>query len=384
MSMYLLSKCRFSGYRADGTRVLPGGKGDAPDPDPNIGLSAQRQIELAEKQYEDYKNDYAPFLKEQMRQSLDISADQNRRATEMQTYQLGRAQLMDRRYDSVQVPLEDELIAKARAYNETDEQERMARTAGEDVATAFNGAEGRIMRGLAARGVRAGSGASMAALGGLETQRALAEASAINKTRQAAKDIGWTRMGEAAALGRGLPSFGSTSAGLSLSAGDQAFRTGTAGVGLVSGASGTSNAAYSSGGSLYGGAGSTLNSLHAAQSSAAASGGDGGWGALAGGIAGSFFGPMGTAVGSQLGKSLTSGGKTTSGSTSGSDVRLKFDIRRIGQTGYNLPIYTFRYKHDPEQLVVGVMAHEVAAVRPEAYIPRGFDGVHDAVDYSKL
>ena len=260
----------------------------------------------------------------------------------------------------------------------------MARTAGEDVATAFNGAEGRIMRGLAARGVRAGSGASMAALGGLETQRALAEASAINKTRQAAKDIGWARLGEAAALGRGLPSFGSTSAGLSLGAGQQAFATGTSGVGLVGQASGVSNSSYSAGGGLYSGAAGSLNSQYAAQSSGGGGGDGGGWGALVGGVAGSFFGPMGTALGAQLGKSLTSGGGSTGGSTGGSDVRLKFDIRRIGQTGYNLPIYTFRYKHDPEQLVVGVMAHEVAAVRPEAYIPRGFDGVHDAVDYSKL
>lgn len=381
MSMYTLSKCRFSGYRADGTRNLPGGKGDGPDPDPNVGLAAQRQIELAEKQYQDYKTDYAPFLKQQLRQSLDIAAEQNKRATEMQSYQLGRAKMMDNRYDTVQIPLEDELVGKARAYNEQDEQERMARTAGEDVASAFSGAEGRIARGLAARGIRSGSGASMAALSGMETQRALAEASAINKTRQAAKDIGWTRLGEAAALGRGLPSFGATSAGLSLGAGQQAFATGTSGVGLVSGASGTNNAAYSTGGGLYSGAAGALNSQYATQSAASASGDSGGgWGALVGGVAGSFFGPMGTALGAQLGKSLTSGG----GSTGGSDVRLKFDIRRIGQTDYNLPIYTFRYKHDPEQLVVGVMAHEVAAVRPEAYIPRGFDGVHDAVDYSKL
>lgn len=372
MSMYLLSKCRFSGYRADGTRVLPGGKGDAPDPDPNIGLSAQRQIELAEKQYEDYKNDYAPFLKEQMRQSLDVSADQNRRATEMQTYQLGRAQLMDRRYDSVQVPLEDELIAKARAYNETDEQERMARTAGEDVATAFNGAEGRIMRGLAARGVRAGSGASMAALGGLETQRALAEASAINKTRQAAKDIGWTRLGEAAALGRGLPSFGSTSAGLSLGAGDQAFRTGTAGVGLVAGASGASNAAYGAGSSIYGSAGSTLNSMYSTQMQ--------GYGIQASNDPTNAV--LGAAVGA--GMAYMTGGMSAAGAKAGSDVRLKFDIKRIGMTDDGLPVYTFRYKHAPEQVVMGVMAHEVAQVKPEAYIAGGFDGFHDAVDYAKI
>lgn len=262
----MLIPSKFCGYGPGGIRRLPGGgKGDAPAPDPNIGVAATRQIELAENQYRDFKTNYAPFLQEQMQQGLRISREQNERATEMQEYQLGRAQLMDSRYDNVQIPLENDLIAKARAYNEGDEQERMARTAGEDVAAAFSGAEGRLARGLAARGIRAGSGASMAALGGMETQRALAEVSAVNKTRQAAKDIGWTRMGEAAALGRGLPSFGSTSAGLSLGAGQQAFSTGTAGVGLVGGASGASNSGYTAGGGLYSSAAGSLNSQYATQ-----------------------------------------------------------------------------------------------------------------------
>lgn len=247
-----------------GGMPLHGGKGgDAPEPDPNIGIAAQRQMDLAQEAYRDYKGEFQPLLLDQTRQAIRVAEDQNERATEMQTYQLGRAKTMDDRYDTVQIPLEDQLIGEAKAYNEDAERERMARTAGEDVGAAFSGAQDRIQRGLSARGVRMGSAAATAALGGLDTQRALAEASAVNKTRQAAKDIGWTRLGEAAALGRGLPSFGSTSAGLSLGAGQQALGAGTAGVGIVGSASGTNSAGYGASSNMFGSAASALNQQYA-------------------------------------------------------------------------------------------------------------------------
>lgn len=246
-----------------GGMTLHGGKGDAPEADPNIGIAAQRQMDLADEAYRDYKTEFQPLLINQTRQAIRIADDQNQRATQMQTYQLGRAKAMDDRYDNVQIPLEDQLISQAKAYNTDAEQERMARQAGEDVGASFAGAQDRIQRGLSARGVRMGSAAATAALGGLDTQRALAEASAVNKTRQAAKDIGWTRLGEAAALGRGLPSFGSTSAGLSLNAGQQALGAGTAGVGIVGSASGVNNAGYGASSNMFGSAASALNQKYA-------------------------------------------------------------------------------------------------------------------------
>ena len=262
----MLIPSKFSGYRRDGTRqVLGGGKGGAPAPDPNVGQAAREQIQLARDQYSDFKTDYAPFLKEQMAQGLRISNEQNQKQTALQDYQLGRSKIMDTRWDTTQVPLEDDIISRAKAYNEPAEQERMARTAQEDVGAAVSNAEGQIGRGLAARGIRAGSAAGTAAFGGLALQRALAEASAVNKTRQAAKDIGWTRLGEAAALGRGLPGFGSTSAQLSMGAGQAAFGAGTAGVGLVGNASGAANAAATTSSGIYGSATSALNTQYGNQ-----------------------------------------------------------------------------------------------------------------------
>lgn len=64
-----------------------------------------------------------------------------------------------------------------------------------------------------------------------------------------------------------------------------------------------------------------------------------------------------------------------------SDRRLKTDIKRVGiHTETGIPIYTFRYKGSP-MTVMGVMADEVAAVRPEAV---GDIAGYQMVDYAEL
>ena len=65
----------------------------------------------------------------------------------------------------------------------------------------------------------------------------------------------------------------------------------------------------------------------------------------------------------------------------GSDIRLKDNIKKIGQSidGYN--IYKFRYLDSPKEYI-GVMAQEVQARKPEAVVElsNGYYGV----DYSQL
>lgn len=60
-----------------------------------------------------------------------------------------------------------------------------------------------------------------------------------------------------------------------------------------------------------------------------------------------------------------------------SDRRLKTAIRKVGEFADGLGIYTFRY-HGSKQRVRGVMADEVAALRPWALGPKtaGFDTVN--------
>jgi len=66
-----------------------------------------------------------------------------------------------------------------------------------------------------------------------------------------------------------------------------------------------------------------------------------------------------------------------------SDRRLKCDIVRVGTTPVlGLPLYAFSYVWDRGKRVIGVMADEVARVRPSAVVdhPSGFK----AVDYGQI
>ena len=48
-----------------------------------------------------------------------------------------------------------------------------------------------------------------------------------------------------------------------------------------------------------------------------------------------------------------------------SDIRLKTDIRQVGTTAHDLPLYAFRYIGNDDQYE-GVMAQDVLKVMPSA------------------
>jgi len=64
-----------------------------------------------------------------------------------------------------------------------------------------------------------------------------------------------------------------------------------------------------------------------------------------------------------------------------SDIRLKTDIRQVGTTAHNLPLYTFRYIGKDGQYE-GVMAQDVLKVMPIA-VSVGEDGYY-RVNYGML
>lgn len=78
---------------------------------------------------------------------------------------------------------------------------------------------------------------------------------------------------------------------------------------------------------------------------------------------------------------VASGSNGGAGGSSFSDVRLKEDVSAIGMTALGLPLYRFRYKGLPD-VWEGVMAQDVAMVRPDAIIDGPFGYL--AVDYAKL
>jgi hypothetical protein len=64
-----------------------------------------------------------------------------------------------------------------------------------------------------------------------------------------------------------------------------------------------------------------------------------------------------------------------------SDIRLKRDIAPVGRLADGIGLYRYRYLWS-DTLQVGVMAHEVAALKPDA-VQRGADG-YLRVDYARL
>lgn len=105
-----------------------------------------------------------------------------------------------------------------------------------------------------------------------------------------------------------------------------------------------------------------------------------------------FNNPMGNALGLGLGAAglysmLGSGAAAASpsllagaGLLSFSDVRLKTDIKKLGEREDGLGVYSYRYKGDSTPQV-GVMAQEVLKVKPEAV--HDIDGLL-AVDYGAI
>ncbi len=258
---------------------------DVPPPDPSIGEAQRRMADLAERQQTWYETNVAPSVLNQMQQNTDIAkrvADSN---LQVQDFQTGLMRQYNDRYWNTQVPLEDQLISQARSYNEPAEQEKMAGTAGADVEQAFNTSNQDLQRSLSLRGINGSSPAAIAAMSASADNKALAKAGAMNKTREAARQLGWTRLGEAAALGKGLPSFGSTSASLATGAGSGAVGAGQAGMGAAGAAAGVNASQTSSLGNLWGNYGNLGLGLYNAQVQGSKSNDSaGGWMAGIGGI----------------------------------------------------------------------------------------------------
>ena len=73
--------------------------------------------------------------------------------------------------------------------------------------------------------------------------------------------------------------------------------------------------------------------------------------------------------------------KPTNPTIQPSDIELKHDVVRLGSLADGIGLYRFQYNWS-DQVYVGVIAQEVAAVRPDAVL-RGDDG-YLRVDYARL
>jgi hypothetical protein len=237
-------------------------------------------------------------------------------------------------------------------------------------------------------------------------------ASAANKTRQAADQVGLSTKMQMYGGMRGLAGLGATNAGLAtgamgagigaVGAGTSAIGTGYGSMNAGIGAMGIGNSAL--GAMQSGAAGMTnANSSYLNANNANFAGAQSGMSSGIQGL-GSYTSlgqkasemnnandPFGTILGAAagMGSAYLTGGLSASGAAAGkagtgifSDRRLKTDIEAIGKLDNGLTVYRYRYKAGGPMLL-GVMADEVAVLKPEAYIPNVV-GDYAAVDYAKL
>jgi len=354
--------------RPFGGMTLEGGKGggSAPSPDPNIGLAQKQLADLAVEQWDNFKTDIWPEIKEQYYAQDARAAEQFELDKTIQLKQMAIADEEYARRREVFRPIEDQQIAEAMEAGGAADQEKYAALALGDARMAAD-REGRDaemrMQSYGIDSQRWSLPRVMVRAVGVNNSAL--EARAANMARQGAEQLGWAKRVDALALGSGQFGNQATSTGLALNAGNSALNAGQTSFGNAVGMSGAYNGATSTAMSGWNSVGQlgvdkykADVSAYSAQQQANASG-SAGFGSLAG----------------QLGAAWIS---------KGSDRRIKKNIEFLATMTNGLGVYSFEYKDEFKPRwgygqYVGFMADEVEQVVPEA-VDVGDDG-YKTVNY---
>lgn len=342
------------------------GSKKAPPPDP-------AQQELARTQ--------AQAMRDQMTFNKDVYADMKSMADRQD--QLGREQFEWQRglsndakarsdkYDALFDATTGKQIAafsdQVDKYDTAAERDRIAGRAITDVQSGMGRAYSNFGRMAGLRGINPGSAAYLSSLSDMALEGGLATAAAGTMAQEAARREGLQLRATAAGLGGSLGGLASSSLGQASGMGMTSLGAAGAGMSALGGAASTYNQGQGAAINWGSSANSTFNSVwdqayKRSQSS-------GGFGDFAGNVLGKGLGAWASASGANL--------------AIGSDRRLKTDITPVGRMDNGLTVYRYRYKAGGPSML-GVMADEVAILKPEAYVKGGAGSGFDAVDYSKL
>jgi len=347
---------KHSGYQS-GVRLYPGGKGgsSAPPPDPALIAAQIRSMGIQDSAIAKMMANadaMMPLQKEQMQFGLDSSRTAYNQSQADREWMLGRRGNLS--------GLQDTLLSDAREFNTDARREQLAGQANADVTSAFNNVQGQQQRALSRMGVNPSSGRSLAMNNQTSIAQAAATASAMNKTREAARLEGYSLTDRATNALSGYPAMSAAATGAGAGYGAMGLSTANAGLaGMNSGYGAGSTAAGQMGSNaagMYGAMGSYKNG----QDQIAASNDP--WNSILGAA---------TGVGMSWGLSKLS------------DRRMKTHITPVGRLDNGLTVYSYQYKFGGP-FMLGVMADEVSVLKPEAYVKGGGDRGYDAVHYSKL
>lgn len=338
--------------------ICGGGKSVQNQYDPQIGQSAAQMAQTSKEALDWSKQYYADVITPMMQQQNEASLKAQGQMGNLYDLQAQQMQLASDRYKEYGIPAENKYYQMAQQYSEPAEYERQAALAKGDMQTAQQGQQAQAIRQMGAMGINPASPAFASAMADASVRNAAAEASAMNRARQGAKQLGMALTSDAAnfASGKGasnIAMFGQGAQGASSGAfgvANQNLATGMqAGSGVQQGY-GQALQGYGNIMGNYTSLGNTAMQASAAQQAA-------GMSAL-GSIAG-----VGTAFALK------------------SDMRLKENIEPVGKLPSGIGVYKFDYI-DGAKDQIGVMAQEVLPIIPEAVLV-GDDGYY-MVDYGKL
>lgn len=333
------------------------------DYDPQIGESARQVADTSRealewsKQY--YQDTVAPLLKQQTEASVKAQAQMGN----LYDLQAEQMKLASDRYKQYGIPAEEHYYNMVSQYNEPAEMERQAALAKGDVGQAIQNQNAALGRQMGSMGIDPTSGAAISARNTASVMNSAAEASAMNRARNAARTLGMQLTGDAANFGRGGLAAVST-----MGAGAQNASAGAAGA-----ANSALTGGINAGQGVQQGYGQAINGYSNVMGNYTSLGNTSMQANAQ--TQGAMWGALGSAVGVGAGIAIKS------------DARFKHNIKAVGELPSGITVYSFEYKPEfqeagDEGMFVGVMAQEVEPIIPEAVITRA-DG-YKLVNYSLL
>lgn len=330
------------------------GSSSTPAPDPRLVEAQIRSMGIQDGaigKVLQNSDDLMPLQKQQMQFGLDTAHTAYDQSQEDRTWMLGKRDQLS--------GIQDTLASDAANFNLPERQNRMFDEANADVDSAFSNARDQGARGLSRMGVTPGSGKSMMMSNQMDMAQAAAKSSAAMKVRAAARAEGFALTDRANNALAGYPamSAGATGAGAGY---------GASGLALANGGLAGMNSGYGTAAGMAGAMGSNATGMYGAEANYKL-----GQDRLA-----ADNDPMKTLLGAGV-------GIASSYLMKPSDRRLKTNITVAGVMNNGLTVYRYRYKAGgPFEL--GVMADEVAVIRPQAYVRGGAGNGFDAVNYAML
>jgi hypothetical protein len=200
-----------------GSSLLSDGP-DIPGPDPNIGTASREQIALNRDIFNDYRDNERPWMRNITEEALAIQRGNSARSQALSDYQLDSMRRNDQRYWGVGVPFENRLLEDVNRFDSQAYKDGLVNQALADTQAQFSNAQAQQQRGLARMGVNPNSGRFQALGAQMAIEQAKAMATAANKTRQAADQIGLSTKMQMYGGMRGLAGLGATNAQLGMGA----------------------------------------------------------------------------------------------------------------------------------------------------------------------